>query len=177
MAISILPAAPAAAFAVALGCAAARAPGAAPQPACAMEAATMRVTLGGAAAPADAAGTVRTAACRLPAGTLARARAARSTVLRVEGVRTPPVPMNVLVFLNDPGAAAGAPTSRASYAGSFSLLAGGQQRVNLQVALGDALARALREREDVSVTLVAVDRDDRPLPGVLSFERLVLDLR
>ncbi|HET7464865.1 MAG TPA: hypothetical protein VFJ82_26720 [Longimicrobium sp.] len=174
--LTILSGAPAAvvALTLGLGCAAAPRPAAGAQASCAAEADGMRIALES-AAPAGTRGTVRTAACRLPEAALARARAASSAVLRVEGVRTPASPVSVLVFLNDPQADAS--TRRPSYAGSFTLLAEGPAKINAQVALGAAVAHALRERGDLSVTLVAVDREDRPVAAGLAFDRLVLDLR
>jgi hypothetical protein len=176
--VSILSGAPAAvvALTLGLGCAAAPQPATGAQAPCAAEAGGMRIALSG-VTPAGTRGAVRTAVCRLPQAALARARAASSTVLRVEGVRTPASPVSVLVFLNDAEAGAGASTDRPSYAGSFTLLGEGPSKINAQVALGTAVANALRGRGDLSVTLVAVDREDRPVAEGLAFDRLVLDLQ
>jgi len=176
--VSIVSGAPAAvvALTLGLGCAAAPQPATGALAPCAAEAGGMRIALSG-AAPAGARGTVRTAVCRLPQAALARARAASSAVLRVEGVRTPDSPVSVLVFLNDAQAGAAASTSRPSFAGSFTLLGEGPAKVNAQVALGPAVANALRGRGDLSVTLVAVDREDRPVAAGLAFDRVVLDLQ
>lgn len=175
---SILSHAPAAvaALTLGLGCAAAPQPTTGAQAPCAAEAGGMRIALGSAAA-AGTRGTVRTAVCRLPDAALARARSASSAVLRVEGVRAGGDPVSVLVFLNDAEAGAAASTDRPSYAGSFTLLGEGPAKVNVQVALGTAVANALRARGDLSVTLVAVDREDHPLARGVAFDRLVLDLQ
>jgi hypothetical protein len=153
-------------FALAGACApAARAVGA-PAAECATSAAAMNAPFAVTVSAAPAALGARPLTigpCRLPAERLQAlaSEASGPPVLLVEGVRAPRG-ATVLVFADRPSATAATPTSDPAYAGSFTLLGGGQPgAVSLRIPLTPALAAAVRDDGQFTLTLVAVGPDGR----------------
>lgn len=107
---------------------------------------------------------------------------ARAATLRLEGVVLPrEAGVHLDVYLNNPRANAGTATTDPSFAGSLTLMraAGDDPGGSINVSLGIAplIHDLLRERSEISVTLVPLDSEGRPSSAAFGLDRIVLHLR